>query len=80
MKFYYTGAEGDAPYTITLAEAKKIARDAAEVSYHDIEVTLVDVSTDRDNVLRLLNNSGGIQVPRGTVYTAKAKLKKRDDT
>jgi len=80
MKFYHVASEEIAPYCATLDEAKKLARSIAENSYHDIEVMEVDVPTDKENILRLLNVSGGTDIDKGIVYTAKAKLKRgRDD-
>jgi hypothetical protein len=76
MKFYYINADMEGmPYTKTLADAKRLAREVAANSHHDIEVDLVDVATDRETMLRLMNNTGGFQTTIRTVYTAKAGLK-----
>ena len=75
MRFYHVSAAIDgAPYTATLEEAKRIARNAAANSYH-VVVELVEVATDKENVLRLLNNAAGTHITQGVAYTAKAKLK-----
>jgi hypothetical protein len=76
VKFYRVTADCDGmPYCATLAEAKQAARYYATTSYHDIDVEQVEIATDRANILRLLNTSGGTDVSVGTVYTAKGKLK-----
>jgi hypothetical protein len=77
MKFYYLNAELDgSPYVSTLKEAKVLARETAKSSHHDIEVTQVDIPTDRANILRLANTAGGTHIVlREAVYTAKARLK-----
>lgn len=72
MKFYYT----ENHFWRTKAEAARIARDAAKDSYDDISVDLVEVDTTRDNVLRMLNDSGGMMRVLATVYVAKGKLKR----
>jgi hypothetical protein len=59
-----------APYTATLGEAKRIARNAAANSYHDVVVEPVEVATDKENVLRLLNNAAGTHIKQGVAYTA----------
>lgn len=77
MKFYFISADTDSsPYTSTLDEAKRQAREAAANSYDDVDVQQVEVATDRANILRLLNVDGGTQVPIKVVYTAKAKRKR----
>ena len=79
MKFYYVNAAIDgAPYTATLEEAKRVARNAASNSHNDVVVELVEVATDKENVLRLLNNAAGTHIAQGVAYTAKAKLKAAD--
>ena len=79
MRFYYVSAAIDgAPYTATLEEAKRVARNAAANSHDDIVVELVEVATDKENVLRLLNNAAGTHIAQGVAYTAKAKLKAAD--
>jgi hypothetical protein len=79
MRFYHVSAAIDgAPYTAMLEEAKRIARNAAANSYQDVVVELVEVATDKENVLRLLNNAAGTHIPQGVAYTAKAKLKAGD--
>lgn len=76
MKFYFVNADvGGEPYTATLDAAKRLAREAASNSYHDVDVEVVEVSTDKENVLRLLNIAGGTHASQGVVYTAKAKKK-----
>ena len=75
MRFYYVNAAIDgAPYTATFEEAKLVARNAASNSYNDV----VAVATDKENVLRLLNNAAGTHIAQGVAYTAKAKLKAAD--
>ena len=45
MRFYYVSAAIDgAPYTATLEEAKRVARNAAANSHDDIVVEQVEVS------------------------------------
>lgn len=78
MKFYFLNDGDDAPYYAKLTDAKKDARIVAKDSYHDITVQRVEISTDRENVLRMLNGSGGTTQFLEIVYTAKAGLKKRD--
>ena len=79
MRFYHVSAAIDgAPYTARLEEAKRIARNAAANSYHDVVVELVEVATDKENVLRLLNNAAGTHITQGVAYTAKAKPKAGD--
>ena len=66
MRFYHVSAAIDgAPYTATLEEAKRIARNAAANSYHDVVVELVEVATDKENILRLLNNAAGTHIDGG---------------
>ena len=49
MRFYYVNAAIDgAPYTATLEEAKRVARNAASNSYNDVVVELVEVATDKE--------------------------------
>jgi hypothetical protein len=43
---------------------------AAADSYDDIEVQQVEITTDRANILRLLNVAGGTDIPKAAVYTA----------
>ena len=51
MRFYYVNAAIDgAPYTATLEEAKRVARNAASNSHNDVVVELVEVATDKENV------------------------------
>jgi hypothetical protein len=76
MKFYHVNDGDLSPFYSKLAEAKKDARFAAKQSYHAIEVTRVEITTDRENILRLANNSGGIMQSLEVVYTAEPKLKK----
>jgi hypothetical protein len=77
MKFYrMSDAMDGVPYYTTLEEAKKAARFNAVESYHDIVVDEIEVSTDKANILRLLNVAGGTDQIIRTVYTAKAKLKR----
>jgi len=76
MKFYHVNDGDLSPFYATLAAAKKDARYAAKQSYHAIEVTRVEISTDRENILRLANNSGGIMTSLDVVYTAAPGLKK----
>ena len=76
MRFYYVSAAIDgAPYTATREEAKRVARNAAANSHDDIVVEQVEVATDKENVLRLLNNAAGTHIAQGVAYTAKVKLK-----
>jgi hypothetical protein len=77
VKFYYVHDGETAPYCTTLAEAKRAARTAAETSYWDVKVSQVEVSTDRENILRLCNDAGGTHVTlKEEAYVAKAKRKK----
>jgi hypothetical protein len=76
MKFYHVDDGDLSPFYATLAEAKKDARYAAKQGYHPVEVTRVEISTDRENILRLVNNSGGIMKSLEVVYIAQPGLKK----
>lgn len=73
MRFYFINHDG-VPYShyATLSEAKKAAKEAAKLSYDEVNVELVDVLTTKDNILRLLNTDSGTQVSIETVFTAKA--------
>jgi hypothetical protein len=74
MRFYYVNAAIDgAPYTTTLEEAKRVARNAASNSYNDVVVELVEVATDKENVLRLLNNATGTHIAQGVGLHRKSK-------
>jgi hypothetical protein len=75
MRFYYVNSDNAAPCYARLDEAKRDARYAASTSYHDIAVDLIEVDTDKANILRLINQSGGYQRHIDTVYSAKAGLK-----
>ena len=76
--------ENDVPAIIGIAviavlaaiEAKLAARVAAENSFEDIEVHQVEVATDKETILRLLNVEGGTQQLVSVVWRAKAKLKR----
>ena len=76
MKFYHVNSGDLSPFYSKLSEAKKDARHAAKTSYHPVEVTRVEIATDRDNILRLANSSGGIMDSLDVVYVAEPKLKK----
>jgi hypothetical protein len=78
MKFYYVDSGDMSPYHATLESAKKDANEliAGRESGSDIPVKIVEVSTDKDNVLRMLNNSGGHTRFGEVVFTAKIKRKK----
>jgi hypothetical protein len=74
VRFYFVvGMDGGMPYTATLDEAKKKARETAAETSHDIEVEQVEVETTKENILRLLNVDMGVHTSNGVVYTAKAK-------
>jgi hypothetical protein len=75
MKFYYVDSGDLSPYHITLASAKKDANALAKDSHDDVIVKVVEVSTDKDNVLRMLNTAGGHTSFGRVVHTAKAKRK-----
>lgn len=79
MKFYFINdadlSPGEGPYFTTLDVAKRKAREVAKNSYDDISVEVVDVATDKENVLRLLNVDTGTHESQGVVYTAKAGKK-----
>lgn len=74
MRFYFVNAEGAAPYYKTQAEALKAARDIAKDSEHSIEVSKVDIPTDRENILRLANIDSGTHIHEGVVAVVKGKL------
>lgn len=78
MKFYYVDSGDLSPYHATLAEAKKDANELVKgrESGSDIPVKVVEVSTDKDNVLRMLNTAGGHTSFGEIVYTAKIKRRK----
>jgi hypothetical protein len=69
MKFYST----EGKYFTTLGEASRHARQEARAGRRDVEVQLVEVSTKRDNVLRMLNTDGGDTVFVDVVYIANGK-------
>jgi hypothetical protein len=74
MKFYYINSaseNGDA-YTTTIADARRVAREEAADSYDDVTVELVDIATDRANILRMANGQGGFQQSIKIAFTAKA--------
>ena len=75
MRFYYVDSGDLSPYHATLASAKKDANALAKDSHDDIVVKVVEVSTDKDNVLNMLNTTGGHTVFGEVVHTAKAKRK-----
>lgn len=66
MKFYST--EGQ--YFTTQHEASRRARELAKEHRRDVEVHSVEVSTKRDNVLRMLNYAGGDTTFVDVVYVA----------
>lgn len=71
MKFYYISGS----FTSTKDQAAKLAIFEADNSYDDIEVSRVEVDTCRANILKLLNDGGGImRVIQERVYVAKGKL------
>lgn len=76
MKLYHVDSGDLSPYYGTLGAAKKDANAAAKASYHDVHVQVVNVPTDKPNVLRLANGQGGHTQFGEIVHTAKAKLKK----
>jgi len=76
MKLYHVNDGDLSLFYATLAEAKKDARYAAKQGYDPVEVTRVEISTDRENILRLANNSGGIMKSLDVVYIAQPGLKK----
>lgn len=61
MKFYCVYAEtGDGPiYSGTLAEAKKIAREHADVDCRDVEIERVECGMNRASIINLANHAGG---------------------
>jgi hypothetical protein len=73
MRFYYinSGEDSHVPYTTTVEEAKRVAREAQ--SRFPIEIHEVEVATVRENILRLLNNAGGTHVLKRTVCTVSPK-------
>jgi beta-phosphoglucomutase-like phosphatase (HAD superfamily) len=76
MKFYYVDSGDMSPYHATLESAKKDANELAKTSRDDIIVKIVEVSTDKDNVLRMLNTTGGHTRFGEVVFTTKTKRKK----
>lgn len=69
MRFYST----EGKYFTTLGEASRWARSEAKIGLRDVEVHLVEVSTKRDNVLRMLNTEGGDTTFVDVVYIANGK-------
>lgn len=60
MKFYSTIMATDQPrFFATLAEARKAAREHADSEREEVEIERGDVRTDREGILRLLNQAGG---------------------
>jgi hypothetical protein len=78
MRFYYVDSGDMSPYHTTLASAKKDANELIKgrSSGSDIPVKIVEVSTDKENVLNMLNNTGGHTIFGDVVYTAKIKRRK----
>lgn len=72
MRFYYcynpastdAGDPTGSQYVATIADARRWARALPRGLRFDAEVTLVDVPTDRENLLRVLNGVGGYEVRR----------------
>ena len=77
MRFYSV----DSSFYMTKREAVEAARYAAETSYHNVEVDLIEVRNDRETIYRLINDMGGyVNTLTRAVYVAAAKLKRgRDD-
>lgn len=76
MMLYHVDADyegGTGPYFGTLVLARKAAREAAAESVRDVPVTLVNVPTDKANVIRMLNAAGGHTIFGEVVYTAKGR-------
>ncbi len=69
MKFYST----EGKYFATLGQASRFARLEARAHRRDVEVQLVEVSTKRDNILRMLNVEGGDTVFVDVVFIAAGK-------
>jgi hypothetical protein len=76
MKFYLVEGGHHHP---TLEEAKTEACYMARTSFHDVSVDRVEISTTKENMLRLLNDSGGTHITEATVYIAKANVRKTND-
>lgn len=73
MKFY--SVEGT--YFAKMGDATKHARTVTKETRTSTEVHAVEVSTKRDNILRLLNMEGGDTVFGEIVYVASGR-KRRD--
>jgi hypothetical protein len=54
-------AEGGHVYTPTLSKAHVTAQQAGATLWGDARIEQVEVATDQQNVLRLLNGEGGFQ-------------------
>ena len=76
MKFYYVDSGDLSPYHATMGSAKKDANALAKDSHDDIVVKVVEVTTDKTNMLRLLNTNGGHTSFGEVVHIAKARRRK----
>lgn len=62
MRFYYvTDGRTTSRYFGTLAEAHARAKDSYD--RFDVTIQLVEIDTDRENLLALLNGDGGYESP-----------------
>ncbi len=59
MHVYYITGVKDPHYVATLGEARETVRETSKERCEDVCVILYDLLIDKDNVLRLLNCSGG---------------------
>jgi len=59
MRFYFVSDCRNKRYCKTRAEAHRLAK---EMARFDVQIEQVEVGTDADNMLRLLNEDGGTQV------------------
>lgn len=73
MKFYYIPNHD--LYFATLSDASAEAREKAKQSYIDVEVEQVDVGTNKDDILRMLNDRGYSHNVVGTVYVTRGRMK-----
>lgn len=76
MKLYLiTDGHGPSCYRGTLADAHEIAKDSYD--RFDVRIEQVEVDTDRENLLRILNEEGGFQSPvfRSWVLSPRGALR-----
>ncbi len=73
MRFYYIPNHD--LYFATLSDAAAAAREKAKQSYIDVEVEQVDVGTNKDDILRMLNDRGYSHSVVDIVYVTRGRMK-----